>query len=760
MFPISCNAFGDILAVVQLVRDIAAALNDARGAASEYQRLIHELNMLGTVLEEAHQIAVSAQDNTLKDALLTEVRRCSVEDIAEAGKLLPGFEILAQPSVGDKGKFARARTTVKKLQWHFMKASDAASFASRFHARQLRINTVLVLLQHRQLEALTESSEEHHSLTREEIVQSTCRLEQTIDSSHSATISAVHHSSHEIRQDFSILRQDITSMAAKFFAAPSQRDSAQVERICDAFQNRLSSSPRSSAAELERQRFVTSMIPYGVISIVIVSQVTSSPGFRDIAFWATLVALLFQVFRQQSVVPTSVWSFSENVIIFIDVLGERMPVALQLCDTMEHFHQFLSNYYTTHERKGANYVRKKSYELYGPDDSQEALTFTSWSRYIAPGAKIEMGILLRRVSTHRTEVVLCPWCDSEARKNTSNNTYICAGRNCARPFAATKEASLFDRFDQPSASSDSETGDEYAPADVLNGEDEPSKSSLPRSSDSGTPPTKGRRGDSEPNVVQDFRRIHVIEMLVTVTEPEPPTPEPVPPVPAPEPQQASASTRLLTDTSEPSESPTRSPQTPLSQTPWTGGTRFPQTGPDIMVQPYRTGYETPPAPRRSSYDHRSNSPMPGATTSQRPSQDASQTSPAVQHPPWLQRAIDSGYRLDPSADRRNANPPLLSSDNNRSWTMDAQNADYTIDTQRITYNLPRTPAFVCMCLRLFPVLVIILTSCSSFPSRAHVPSSGSLLSFLVVHFVTPPCLLLKRQVPRPLFSAAGWPQRE
>ncbi|KZV60882.1 hypothetical protein PENSPDRAFT_322306 [Peniophora sp. CONT] len=134
------------------------------------------------------------------------------------------------------------------------------------------------------------------------------------------------------------------------------------------------------------------------------------------------------------------------------------------------------------------------------------------------------------------------------------------------------------------------------------------------------------------------------------------------------------------------------PQDPLTrppQTPWMGRTRLPQTGPDIMIQPYRTGYETPPAPRRSSYDHRSASPMPGATTSRRPSQRASQTSPAVQHPPWLQRAIDSGYRLDPSADRRNANPPLLSSDNNRSWTLDAQNADYTIDTQRMVIIPPR-----------------------------------------------------------------------
>ncbi|KZV60780.1 hypothetical protein PENSPDRAFT_759826, partial [Peniophora sp. CONT] len=54
-----------------------------------------------------------------------------------------------------------------------------------------------------------------------------------------------------------------------------------------------------------------------------------------------------------------------------------------------------------------------------------------------------------------------------------------------------------------------------------------------------------------------------------------------------------------------------------------------------------------------------------------------------QHPAWLQRAIDSGYRLEPSADRRNAMAPLFSSDNNRSWTLDAQYANFTIDTQRM-----------------------------------------------------------------------------
>ncbi|VDB87382.1 unnamed protein product [Peniophora sp. CBMAI 1063] len=126
----------------------------------------------------------------------------------------------------------------------------------------------------------------------------------------------------------------------------------------------------------------------------------------------------------------------------------------------------------------------------------------------------------------------------------------------------------------------------------------------------------------------------------------------------------------------------------MNQTPWIGRTALPQTGPDIMVQPYRTGYETP-QPRRSSYDHRSASPMPAPAPSRRHSQRAPQPSAPVQHPAWLQRAINSGYRLDPNGDRRYANPPLLSSDNNRSWTLDAQNAGYNIDTERMIIIPPR-----------------------------------------------------------------------
>ena len=83
MFPISCNAFGDIVAVVQLVRDIIRALDDARGAADEYGQFVHVLTSLGTVMDQVYRLAKDHPDDGLREAVLEEVRRVCV-DISNA----------------------------------------------------------------------------------------------------------------------------------------------------------------------------------------------------------------------------------------------------------------------------------------------------------------------------------------------------------------------------------------------------------------------------------------------------------------------------------------------------------------------------------------------------------------------------------------------------------------------------------------------------------------------------------------------------
>ena len=141
MFPISCNAFGDIVAVVQIVRDIVVALNDARGAADEYKQFIHVLTALGTVMGEVYDLAQASQNETLRQAVLDEVQVCCI-NINSAHKSITGFEKFADTSTD----IPRGKRVFVKLHWHFLRASDAAKYAQRFTESHNRLNTYIGLL--------------------------------------------------------------------------------------------------------------------------------------------------------------------------------------------------------------------------------------------------------------------------------------------------------------------------------------------------------------------------------------------------------------------------------------------------------------------------------------------------------------------------------------------------------------------------------------------------------------------------------------
>ncbi|VDC00987.1 unnamed protein product [Peniophora sp. CBMAI 1063] len=224
MFPITFNAIGDILALAQIVYDIVQALNDSvHGAAAECQRFAHELKLLGAVIVIAHRAANTSPDDVLKEALLTEVRLCYAE-IVEAGKLLPGFDTLLRTSTGAT-VWDRARAVAKKLKWHFMKASDAATFTDRFHAVHLRLNVLVGSLNqgvvtdgfaHLSLkfEETSDVSRRHHLLTHREIAQSTSRLSEELRASYTSLLDAIRESQTSARSGETMCPTDIDRAAS------------------------------------------------------------------------------------------------------------------------------------------------------------------------------------------------------------------------------------------------------------------------------------------------------------------------------------------------------------------------------------------------------------------------------------------------------------------------------------------------------------------------------------------------------------------
>ncbi|KZV61196.1 hypothetical protein PENSPDRAFT_308089 [Peniophora sp. CONT] len=161
MFSITCNAIGDIIAVVQLIRDIVVALNDAHGAAEEYKQFVYVLKALGTVLAEVYNLAKASQNESLCQVVLEEVQRCCI-DINSAHNSITNFEKLEETSTRSS-RGARAGLVLTKLRWHFMRASYAAKYAKRFSESHHRLNSYIGLLSHHSTSQLL-GEQRYHAL--------------------------------------------------------------------------------------------------------------------------------------------------------------------------------------------------------------------------------------------------------------------------------------------------------------------------------------------------------------------------------------------------------------------------------------------------------------------------------------------------------------------------------------------------------------------------------------------------------------------
>ena len=135
MFPITCNAFGDIVSAIQIIRDIATALNESRGATQACRDFAYGLERMSTTMEEAYQLASSSSNCAFQETVLNHVRHFSAQ-LHEASKRTSGFEVLLaaqDPAISTAFGLRKWLYRRKKmLRWHFMRQAKAADYTKRF----------------------------------------------------------------------------------------------------------------------------------------------------------------------------------------------------------------------------------------------------------------------------------------------------------------------------------------------------------------------------------------------------------------------------------------------------------------------------------------------------------------------------------------------------------------------------------------------------------------------------------------------------
>ena len=144
MFPITCNALGDIVTLAALVLDIIHALNESRGSASDYRILVGELNAMHTMLTAVERVARDTVNDALRFEILREVDRCGT-DVQGALTRIVKFSALGHSSTkSDSPRVCLARQWYK-LEWRFSHRDEVQTARQELMMATQRLTTLLVI---------------------------------------------------------------------------------------------------------------------------------------------------------------------------------------------------------------------------------------------------------------------------------------------------------------------------------------------------------------------------------------------------------------------------------------------------------------------------------------------------------------------------------------------------------------------------------------------------------------------------------------
>ncbi|VDB85846.1 unnamed protein product [Peniophora sp. CBMAI 1063] len=416
MFPITCNAIGDIIAVVQLIRDIVVALDDARGAAEEYKQFVHVLTALGAVMEAVYKLARDSPDDALKSVVLEEVRRCC-NDINNAHNSIAKFDRLeGETSV----RTSRAGTLFTKLHWHFLKASDATKYAKRFSESHQRLNTYIGLLSHQSTSLLLEDQRYHLSVVHSQSLAA----RRSADRIEAVALSA-------LQQVSSISRRQVTeeTLSRPYFAVPhDRRVASRVQRVTDMiFDSLAPDTPQD-----QRDRFLSLLAPFLVAGAAFVVHNNVNLEWQATGLWSAICALVVQVLWLQSHTPMHPGYGLENGILLIGLLGEEITVPSHFCSSYKYFQGFLNLFYSEIP-DASEYVSSKCYELFKAGTSW-LISADNWEAWLRePGNRAEMGLLCIEDPEDDAddddddEDGYCPYCGCVCSTRSTSCELFCAG---------------------------------------------------------------------------------------------------------------------------------------------------------------------------------------------------------------------------------------------------------------------------------------------------------------------------------------------
>ncbi|VDC01534.1 unnamed protein product [Peniophora sp. CBMAI 1063] len=396
MFPITCNAVGDIVVLATFVLDIARALSESSGSTSEYRSCIAELNSLHVVLASVARVAEYTADIGLQDEIVREAAECAVavervlERVAKFSLLDPRDSLKGMPLI-------RMKRLWYKLEWRFSQRGRVNEFRAELAVATQRLTAYLAVLNADAANTLRESLTQHFNVWTADVC------------------------SH-------LLEQFAVAGAHDVRVSPATSDNPSIQRT---------NQPESAQVTSEFGTTLEGMDSGKTVAVallcVAICTVHDTPQAVHTALLLAAVCLLLHGMTRNSYSRSrSVGYCPSNSMVLFDALGRRLILPLELCETYESFHATLLNLFS--QSKGRWFVDRYRYELLDRTRG-DTVSRESWKGRMLPGQQMEMYVLVQQMSDTKRRRIECPWCFAMNTNDQvpSSRDIVC--KQCSRCFA-------------------------------------------------------------------------------------------------------------------------------------------------------------------------------------------------------------------------------------------------------------------------------------------------------------------------------------
>lgn len=140
-FTLAFGAVGDFIAVLELIKNITAALDDSRGSTKAYRDVLQSLGILESTIRQIEQVY---HDRGLQIAL-GELRAISLRNVGQIKRCLAEFNNKIEkfgPSLA--GTKNTLRDAARKVQWR-LEEKDIEKFRWELLGHTMAMNTLLEL---------------------------------------------------------------------------------------------------------------------------------------------------------------------------------------------------------------------------------------------------------------------------------------------------------------------------------------------------------------------------------------------------------------------------------------------------------------------------------------------------------------------------------------------------------------------------------------------------------------------------------------